>query len=183
MNDENKEGAPQAQEEVTPEVTPEVEETTEEELETEESPAEMKERLAKLEELANNYKIRAEKAEKASKAKPPTTANDLNSKDLVAIMNAKVPEDDIDEVVEYAKYRKASISDILKDPIMKATLDLRAEERNSSIAANTNSGRRGSQRIPDDVLMANASKGKMPENDAEINRLMKAKYSAIKNNS
>lgn len=166
---------------VAPEATEETvapEETTEEEVETEESAEELKERLAKAEELANNYKIRAEKAEKASKAKPPTTANDLNSKDLVAIMNAKVPEEDIDEVVEYAKYRKTSVGEILKDPIMKATLDLRAEERNTAIAANTNTSRRGSNRVPDDVLLANASRGKMPESDAEIARLMKAKYKA-----
>lgn len=178
MNDEQKVVAPNATEEVTPEVTPETteEEITEEELETQESADELRERLAKAEELANNYKVRAEKAEKLAKSKPPTTANELSSKDLMAIVNAKVPEDDIDEVVEYAKYRKTSIGEILKDPIMKATLDLRAEERNTASAANTNTSRRGSNRVPDDVLMHNASKGKMPENDAEIARLMAAKY-------
>lgn len=177
MNDENKEGAPQAQEEVTPEVTTETEEVTEE---AEESTEELRERLAKAEELANNYKTRAEKAERTSKAKPPVTAESLNSKDLVAIMNAKVPEEDIDEVVEYAKYRKTSVGEILKDPIMKATLDLRAEERNTAAAANTTSGRRGSQRIPDDVLLHNASQGKMPDSPTEIARLMKAKYESVK---
>ena len=165
------------EEEVTPEVTT-TEEVVEEETETQESSQELRDRLAKAEELANNYKVRAEKAEKVNKSKPPTTANDLNSKDLVAIMNAKVPEDDIDEVVEYAKYRKASISDILKDPIMKATLDLRSEERNVASASNTNSARRGSNRVPDDVLLSNAIRGKMPESDVEIARLMSAKYKA-----
>lgn len=186
MNEEKKDVAPNAtSEEVAPEATETVEEEIEvneegEEIETQESLEELRERLAKAEEVANNYKIRAEKAEKAGKVKPPTTANELNSKDLVAIMNAKVPEDDIDEVVEYAKYRKTSISDILKDPIMKATLDLRAEERNTSSAANTNTSRRGSTRVPDDILLSNASRGKMPEGDAEIARLMKAKYKAGK---
>ena len=175
MNDENKVDVPQTSEEVTPEVT-ETEEVLEEEVETEESIDEIKEARQKAEELANNYKIRAEKAEKLAKVKPPVDANTLASKDLVAIMNAKVPEDDIDEVVEYAKYRKTSISEILKDPIMKATLDLRAEERNTAVASNTNTSRRGSTRVPDDVLVSNASRGKMPENDAEIARLMKIKY-------
>lgn len=161
-------------------VTPEVTEEVVEEEELEESPEELKERLAKAEELANNYKVRAEKAEKLAKAKPPVTANELASKDLVAIMNAKVPEDDIDEVVEYAKYRKTSISEILKDPIMKATLDLRAEERNTAIAANTNSTRRGSTRVPDDVLLSNANRGKLPESDADIARLVAAKHKASK---
>lgn len=182
MEIEKEVAVPETAEEVTPEVTTETEEVTEEEVDTEENIEELRERAEKAEELANNYKIRAEKAEKRSNAKPPTTANELNSKDLVAIMNAKVPEDDIDEVVEYAKYRKTSISEILKDPIMKATLDLRSEERNTASATNTSSSRRGSSRVPDDVLLSNASRGKMPESDAEINRLMKAKYNSQKGN-
>lgn len=173
MNDEKEVVVPETTEEVTPEVTTETEEVTEE---VEESVEELRERLAKAEELANNQKIRAEKAERLAKAKPPTDVNALASKDLVAIMNAKVPEEDIDEVVEYAKYKKTSVSEVLKDPIMKATLDLRSEERNTASAANTSTSRRGSTRIPDDVLISNASRGKMPENDREIERLMNAKY-------
>lgn len=163
--------------------TPKVEEQVEEEQveeEVDETPEELKDKLEKAEELANNYKIRAEKAEKLSKQKAPTDPNALASKDLVAIMNAKVPEEDIDEVVEYAKYRKTSISEILKDPIMKATLDLRAEERNTASAVNTTTSRRSSSRVPDDVLLSNASKGKFPESDTEIARLMKAKYAQVK---
>lgn len=182
MNEEKKVPAETSEAEVT---TPEVEVVTvtevPEEVETEESPEEMKERLAKLEEVAENQRKRAEKAERLLKAKPPTDVNTLPSKDLVAIMNAKVPEEDIDEVVEYAKYRKTSISEILKDPIMKATLDLRAEERNTAIAANTTTSRRGSSRVPDDVLLSNANHGKLPESDAEIARLMKAKVAEAKN--
>lgn len=174
MDEINKVPAETSEAEVT---TPEVvEETVEEtESEPEETVEELRERLAKAEEVANNQRIRAEKAEKVAKAKPPVTANDLNSKDLVAIMNAKVPEDDIDEVVEYAKYKKTSVSEVLKDPIMKATLDLRSEERNTAIAANTSSSRRGVNKVSDDALLSNALRGKFPEGDNDIDRLMRAK--------
>lgn len=178
MQEEKKVAVPETAEEVTLEVTPETE--VSEEVETQESIEEIKERLAKAEELANNYKVRAEKAEKSSKLKPPQDVNSLSTKDFLAITNAKVPEEDIDEVVEYAKYRKTSVSEILKDPIMKATLDLRAEERNTALAANVSTTRRGSQRVPDDVLLDNASKGRMPESDVEINRLLKAKFEQAK---
>lgn len=163
----------------TPQVETEVEteETTEE---VEETPEELRDRLEKAEKKAFDQEQRAIKAEKRANQKPPTTAEQLNSKDLVAIMNAKVPEDDIDEVVEYAKYKKVSISEVLKDPIMKSTLDLRAEERNTAASANTSSARRGSNRIPDDVLLSNANRGKFAESDSEIERLMAAKLKVEK---
>lgn len=156
------EGAPKAQE---------VE--VDEEKETLED---LKARLEKVEEVAENYKIRAEKAEKQNKQKSSEPTVNLPTKDMIAIMNARVPEDDIDEVLEYAKYRKMSVPDILKDSIMKSTLELRAEERKTAASSNTGNQRRGSYKVNDETLLENAKKGNFPVDDADIKRLVKLRF-------
>jgi len=167
---------------VTPEVTEEEVDlnSTEggEAEEVEESVEEVKARLAKAEELANNYKIRAEKAEKAAK-KPKETETvaenkDLSFKDGLAIMKANVPEEDIDEVVNYAKFKGISVTQALKDDVMKATLSLKSEQRNVAEATNTSSARRGSAKVSKQALIDNAKKGILPESDEDISRLLEA---------
>lgn len=143
--------------------------------------SELEARLAKAEELANNYKVRAEKAEKLVKtAKPePVTkqespkAGELSSKDLIALMEAKVSSDDIDEVTEFAKFKGISVAEALKTSYVKSTLVERAEQRNTASAANVGGAKRGSGKTPDDVLLSRAAKGELPDNDADMDRVIK----------
>ncbi len=134
----------------------------------------------KAEELANNYKIRAEKAEKLAKTvksgetpKPSPTAGDITTKDLYALMEAKVPEEDIDEVARYAKFQGISIVEALKSNVVKTILSDKNEQRVTASAANISSSKRSSGKTPDDVLLQKASKGELPENDADLERLIK----------
>ncbi len=144
--------------------------------------------LDKANELANNYKIRAEKAERLAKSlkekveKPEpkeepeaktSTAGDLSSRDLFALMNAKVSEEDIDEVKEYAQLKKISISEALKTLTVKTILSEKAEQRKTANAANTGGSKRGSGKVTDELLLSNAKKGVLPEDDEEIQRLYK----------
>lgn len=148
----------------------------------EESPEELKARLAKAEELANNYKIRAEKAEKKAKEseKPKETkpeeskSEGLSFKDSLAIINAKVHEDDIDEVVEYAKFKNISVAEALKSDAMKATLAIKEEYRTTANATNVNTSRRSNAKTTDEALLNNAAQGKLPESEEEIARLIAA---------
>ena len=71
--------------------------------ESSESLEELKERLAKAEELANNYKIRAEKAEKKSERTEtpkvaPKKSSDLSPADIIALTKANIDPEDIEEV-------------------------------------------------------------------------------------
>lgn len=161
-------------------------EQEEEALETsdEESSSELEARLAKAEELAQNYKIRAEKAErlaKASRNEAPTTqkqtptAGDLGTKDLYALMEAKVPQDDIDEVTEYAKFKGISVAEALKSNVVKTMLSDKAEMRNTAQASNVGTARRGSAKVSDDVLLSKASKGELPDNDDDMMRVIRAR--------
>lgn len=175
MEEETEVVAPEATEEVTDDLY-----TSEAEEEVEESVEEVRARLQKAEELANNYKIRAEKAEKLAKKPKETEAvaefkGDLSSKDIIAITSAKLHEDDIDEVVNYAKYQGVSVSQALKSDVMKATLALKSEQRNVAEATNTGPARRGTAKASAETLLSNASQGKLPDSDADIERLLSAK--------
>jgi len=149
----------------------------------EETMEELKARLAKSEEVAKNQRIRAEKAEKASKGgKTPEPASvaakkagDLSSKDVIALMNAKVAEEDIDEVSDYAAFKGITVAEALKTSTIKSTLAERTEQRNTALATNTGAARRGSAKVSDDALLSAASSGKFPESDDEITRLVSAK--------
>lgn len=146
-----------------------------------ESPEQEVDRLAKAEELARNYKIRAEKAEKELKAKlqpsqaPTQEVGDMSKRDLYALMNAKVHEEDVDEVSRWAKFNNVTVTEALKDNVMKTLLRDREEKRKMAQVANTNGGRPTSSKLSDETLIEKAQKGQLPESDADIQRLWKAR--------
>jgi len=154
---------------------------TSDELEEEEDSTDWKAKAEKADELANNYKIRAEKAERLAKSakiepvkKQPSKADgELSTKDIYALMEAKVAEQDIDKVQEIAKLKAISVSAALKLSLTKQILSDEIEQRSTASAANVGGSKRGSGKVPDDVLLANASKGNLPDNDADLERLIK----------
>lgn len=89
--------------------------------------------------------------------------NNLSTKDTIAIMNAKVHEEDIDEVVEYATFKKISVADALKSSVVKATLAERAEARKSAEATQTRTTPRANAKLSDDEIVKKAQKGEIPE--------------------
>lgn len=155
----------------------------------EESVEEIKARLAKAEELANNYKIRAEKAERKSKIEEKEQKSEVINKeipqvastvDLYALSEAKVPIEDIADVEDYAKYKKISIAEALKTPALKSILQDKQEQRTIALATNTGGSKRSSGRLSDEALLERASKGVLPEDDETIQRLVKLQFSKKK---
>ncbi len=168
--------------------------TTEEVVNTEEveevSAEETTEDTSDLEEKNKKLFERAKKAEAEAKAlraqlkpapkEPQSTPSDegsLSSKDLYALMDAKVPQDDVDEVVQAAKILKLPIPQAIKHNVVRTLLAEKAEERRTAAAANTGSTRRGSSKVSEEQLLTNARAGKFPENDEDINRLVDNRYS------
>lgn len=156
------------------------EETTDSQyVETDESSEdleELKSRLAKAEELVNNYKIRAEKAEKRTEKTEvskvaPKKQSDLSAIDIIAISKANIEAEDVEDVLDYAKFKGISLAEALKSPVVKATLTQKEELRKTAQATSTGTSRRGSASITDSQLMANAEKGIMPESDEDFKRL------------
>lgn len=134
----------------------------------------------KEKEIARNQKIRAEKAEeKAKKPEVKTSSSkkesDLSTMDIIAISKANIDTEDMPDVIEYAKFKGISVAEALKSPIVRATIQEKVEMRNTANATNTGSARRSSGKVSDETLVANASKGNLPENDDDIDRLIRAK--------
>lgn len=147
---------------------------------SEESIEEVKSRLAKAEELAQNYKIRAEKAEKRTEKTEttkvaPKKSSDLSAIDIIAITKANIDVEDIAVAEKYARFEGISIAEALKTPELRSILNVKAEQRTTAQATSTGATRRGSSRISDDQLLANASNGRLPESDEDIARLIEAK--------
>lgn len=138
---------------------------------------ELKARLAKAEELARNQKIRAEKAEKLAKQKPSETSKsvtpELDNATLARIY--QIPEEDFEEVLDMAKFKKLSIAETLKLSATKAILAENAEFRRTSEMSNTGNARRTVSKASDDTLLANLSKGEIPESKEDAERLFWAK--------
>lgn len=143
---------------------------------SEESIEEIKARLAKAEELAQNYKIRAEKAErKPEKVETtkvaPKKSSELSPVDIIAISKANIEAEDIDDVLRYAKFEGISIVEALKSDITQAILSKKHELRQSAQATNTGTSRRGSSTISDAKLLSDFSKGILPDSDTDLDRL------------
>jgi hypothetical protein len=178
--DANQTDAPEVLE--TQEVAEETTETPEaEEPElTPEVIADLKAKAAKAEELEKKNKQlfeRAKKAEATKEIKGVEEAHQaLSTKDVLYLAKADVHEDDVNEVLEWAKFKKISVSEAHKQ--LTATLQVRAEERKSAETANVSNVRRGPTTLKPETLLENAKSGKLPETDADIARLMDAKLRA-----
>lgn len=140
----------------------------------------------KAKELAENYKIRAEKAEKASKKgnsegekTPKNERNEeMSSRDIIALTKANIADEDIDVVLDYAKFKKISVVEALKSSVVKATLAENEEHRKTAAATNTGTGRRGVQQKSEGSLLSEFKSGKVPETDDEMERLALARMKA-----
>lgn len=125
----------------------------------------IKQKAEKNEELANNYKIRAEKAEKGSKEKPePKSETGLSQKDVIYLAKADIDEQDLDDVIEYANLKKIPVSEAHKfmNPILKE----RAEERKTAQATVVKTGNRGASKNTPESILADVRSGK--EVDPEV---------------
>lgn len=145
------------------------------------------EKAKKDEEIAKDQKTRAEKAESdLKKLKPADKKGDesLSTKDFYALTKANVSEEDVDDVAEFAKFKRISVTDALKSPIMKATLADKAEQRKTAQAMNTRSTRTQNSKADGSAIISDIkSKGEnsVPEaGSEEAMELFKARHPGFK---
>lgn len=122
-------------------------------------------RIKKLEDELKQAKTDP-KPKKESKA-----TGDLSTLDIIALSKANIDDEDLDEVLEYASYKKIPVREALQSSILKTTLAEKAEMRKSAQAVNTGSTRRASGLVSDERLKADASKGILPDSEEDIARL------------
>lgn len=85
---------------------------------------------------------------------------ELDNATLARIYN--IHEDDIDEVLDMAKFKKVSLAEALKLGATKAILAEKEEFRRTANASNIGNTRRATSVSPD-TLVRNLSEGKVPE--------------------
>lgn len=154
-------------------------ETGSEAVQESESIEEIKARLAKAEELADNYKIRAEKAETRKKeVAPQSSNNNISLKDSFALLKADVPDGVIDDIVEYATFKKISVSEALQSTAVKAIIADKKEATKIAEASYTGSTRRTTSTVSAETLLRNFEKGILPDSDADMDRLAQARIDA-----
>lgn len=152
------------EEEVVEEVAEEVEATEDDELKTDKE-AQLEKKVKELEALIvqNKKKSKVEHAEKSEAPK-----SDLSQKDLYALMTNKVHEDDIDEVVEYAKLKSLPVAEALKSGVIKAILKEKEEIRKTAEVTNTGVTRKSATAKDTDTLVNKARKGELPQTREEM---------------
>lgn len=133
----------------------------------------------KKDELIKNYKIRAEKAEKELKIleaekekKEPEKTSELSTKDILYFAKADIHEDDLSDILEWAKFKKISVNEAHK--ALKGTLDVRNEERRTAEAANTSSSGHGTQ-ITGKSLIEKARQGQLSEKEEDIDKIVETR--------
>ena len=147
----------------------------------------LKAKLAKTQQAYENQKKRAEKAEsrksedgkdnkKVEQPKKISKSDELSPKDLYALMENKVPKDDIDDVVQYAKFSKISVEQALETDFVTRLLADKAEKRATARATNIGASSRGAGKPSGSSLLNNAiTKGEIPDDDEDLDRMIDAR--------
>lgn len=162
------EGIEEVIEETVQEAEPETEVEDEEKLE-------LRKKVETLEAQKEHWREKAEKKVTAQPKAEPTTG--LSSKDLIALMKSDVHEDDVDEVVDYAKFKKISIAEALKTTVVRASLDEKREQRKTAEATNVGRTRSGNVRNSEETLLGKARKtGEIPDNRDDLDRMLEHRY-------
>lgn len=173
MDDENLEQEDSLntqEEETTEEVTEEEADEVVEEEDVEE--------LRKRAKLTDDYKKRAEKAEKENKNLKKTkepSSSDISARDAIALAKADLSDEDIDEVVDYAKYKGISVTEALRSPVMQNSIENRKEERTTAQATSTKSARSTSKTAGEDLLKKAERTGEVPTSDSDMQAMIRAR--------
>lgn len=108
-----------------------------------------------------------EKLNKVPKEPAPAAKDDkkddLSQKDVLFLAKANVHEDDLDQVLEYAKFKGIPVADALQSPIIKATLAENEEFRKTQAAANDGGSKRGAPNRTPQAILADIDNGIIPE--------------------
>lgn len=107
--------------------------------------------------------------------KKETQTEQLSVKDSYALVKADVHEEDVEDVLEYAKFKKIPVAEALKSSVVKSMLAEKDEFRKSQEASTTANTRKAQPKVTPDVILENARKGKLGDSEEEIRALFKAR--------
>ncbi len=145
------------------------EETQEDDVET------LKKTITTLQKQKEHWRAKATTAKPEAKPTQTEAQSTLTVKDGFALAKANVADEDIDDILEYANFKKISVSEALKSNVVKNMLAEKEEFRKSQNVSTTPNVRRASPKITDDVILENARQGKLDESEDAIRALFRAR--------
>lgn len=116
---------------------------------------------------------RAKKAEEIAKEKE----GGLSPKDVLVLSQAQIHADDIDEVLEFAKFKKLPVGEALKNPTLMTILAESKSQRETALATTTK-GKPSSGEKGGDAILNDAGQGNLPADDEGIDALAAARHEA-----
>lgn len=147
------------------------EETQEDDVDT------LKKQLATLQKQKEHWRAKATSSKPTAPVeKKETQTEQLSVKDSYALVKADVNEEDIEDVLEYAKFKKIPVAEALKSSVVKSMLAEKDEFRKSQEASTTANTRKAQPKITPDVILENAQKGKLGESEDDIKALFNARF-------
>lgn len=151
----------------------ETEEAVEEETATEEQEEKPEYTDLERQQHAQIKKLKEKLREKEEKPVPVT--GDLSAKDLLALNQNGITSDDLDEVMDFARYKKIPIAEALKSQTLKTILNDKREERRTAEATATKSPRGITKSTGDDLLQKAEKTGEIPTTQSGLDELVKAR--------
>lgn len=122
---------------------------------------------------------RAKKAEeelkkiKQSQSPKEDKTETLSAKDALLLAKGNIELEDVDTVVDYAKFRKMNISEALQDSTLKSIIADRVEERQTAKATQTKG--RSAPKVSSEALIEQARRGNVPDSEDDIEKLTNAR--------
>lgn len=112
------------------------------------------------------------KEEKPQEIKQPEKPKgDLSTKDIIALSG--LHEDDVDEVIDYAKFKGITVKEAKNSEYIKVMLEKNAEKRKSAEMTATEETRVKTSKKSDAQLLADMEKGILPDDPDEMARAIK----------
>jgi hypothetical protein len=102
--------------------------------------------------------------------------DNLSPKDIVELAKvaADVHEDDLQEVLDWAKFKNISPTEAKKQ--LKSQLESKDEQRKTASVANVTNARRGPTKLSGEEILDKARKGWTPDSEEDIDRLVSERY-------
>jgi len=147
----------------------------------------LSDKATKAEEIANNQKIRAEKAEELAKqlktqpvkkeeSELPKKSEGYSLQDIRALSD--VHDEDVQEVVDFAKFKGITITEAKKNPTVQTILKQKTEERATAAATNTAVSRKGASKVSSEDLLDKFNQGDVPEKEEDLKKVIEARWTA-----
>lgn len=135
--------------------------------EREEKEALLKEKQT-LQEQKEHWRKKAENKDKKQ--------DGLTTLDVLALTKANIETEDIDEIVEFAQFKKITVAEALKHSTVKTILKEKEEERRTAQATQTRGGARGTAKVSGDEILSKAAKtGQVPDSDEAFKEMFLAR--------